>query len=244
LAYALAIDDRNLVIRQRLRKLYEEQNDWIRVSELLIGQAALEADVTERVKLLREAASMRAERLTDLAGSAEILEQASALVPEDRGLLLQLCDAYNQSGRGDRAAEALERIVASYGGRRSKELGDIHRRLGEAYLSQGSADRAKEEFEKAFRIEPGNVRVISKLAEVCLATSDAKRAQQLYSSLIIQIPKLEPGGPITKAIIYGRRGEASLMLGERDKAKQDLERALKEDPSLEWVREKLAALKA
>jgi tetratricopeptide (TPR) repeat protein len=244
LGVALAVDERNDAIRQRLRRLYEEQNDWAKVAELVISQVAVTDSVADQVKLLREASVMRAERLGDLAGAAEILERASALVPEDRELLLLLCDAYNKSGRGDRAAEALERIVASYGGRRSKELGDIHRRLGEAYLTQGVAERAKEEFEKAFRIEPGNVRVIARLAEVCLSTGDAKRAQQLYSSLIIQIPKLEPGGPITKALIYGRRGEASLLLGERDKAKQDLERALKEDSSLDWVREKLETLKA
>jgi tetratricopeptide (TPR) repeat protein len=214
------------------------------VAQLIVNQAEGTEAVPERVQLLREAAALRAERMQDLSGAAEILERASSLVPDDRELLLLLCDAYNQCGRGDRAAEALERIVASYGGRRSKELGDIHRRLGEAYLSQGDAGRAKEEFEKAFRIEPGNVRVISRLAEVCLTTGDAKRAQQLYSSLIIQLPKLEPGGPITKAFIYGRRGEASLLLGEKDKAKQDLERALKEDPSLDWVRAKLESLKA
>jgi tetratricopeptide (TPR) repeat protein len=244
LEVALAANGQKQAIRQRLRQLYEEQNDWSKVAQLVVNQALSMSTVPEQVQLLREAATMRAERLQDLTGAAEVLEKASALVPDDRELLLQLCDAYNQCGRGDRAAEALERIVASYGGRRTKELGDIHRRLGEAYLSQGAAERAKEEFEKAFRIEPGNVRVISRLAEVCLSTGDAKRAQQLYSSLIIQIPKLEPGGPITKAIIYGHRGEASLLLGERDKAKMDLERALKEDPSLEWVREKLSALKA
>jgi tetratricopeptide (TPR) repeat protein len=244
LEVALAANGQKQVIRQRLRKLYEEQNDWAKVSELVVSQALSSSSIPEQVQLLREAATMRAERLQDLNGAAEVLEKASALVPDDRELLLQLCDAYNQCGRGDRASEALERIVASYGGRRTKELGDIHRRLGEAYLSQGTADRAKEEFEKAFRIEPGNVKVIARLAQVCLSTGDAKRAQQLYSSLIIQIPKLEPGGPVTKAIIYGRRGEASLLLGERDKAKMDLERALKEDPSLGWVREKLESLKA
>jgi tetratricopeptide (TPR) repeat protein len=244
LEVALAANGQKPEIRQRLRKLYEEQGDWAKVAQLIVNQVATTTVVSEQVQLLREAATLRAERLQDLTGAAEVLERASALVPEDRELLLQLCDAYNQCGRGDLAAEALERIVASYGGRRTKELGDIHRRLGEAYLSQGGADRAKEEFEKAFRIEPGNVKVISRLAEVCLTTGDAKRAQQLYSSLIIQIPKLTPGGPITKAFIYGRRGEASLLLGERDKAKQDLERALKEDPSLEWVRVKLESLKA
>ncbi|HEY5956421.1 MAG TPA: tetratricopeptide repeat protein, partial [Polyangiaceae bacterium] len=244
LVVGLQTDATNTRLRNQLRALYERLGDWAKVSELIAQQAGLVEQPAERVKLLREAATVRAERLSDPAGAAALLAEASSLMPEDRELLLVLCDAYNQSGRGDRAAETLERIVASYGGRRSKELGDIHRRLGEAYLSQGAAEKAKEEFEKAFRIEPGNVRVIAKLAEVCLSIGDAKRAQQLYSSLIIQVPKLEPGGPLTKAIIYGRRGEASFILGERDKAKQDFERALQADASLTWVRERLAELKA
>ena len=244
LVVALSVNESNGALRAQLRALYEQLGDWSKVAGLIAQEASLTAVVVEQVRLLREAAAIRAERLSDPAGAADLLAHASALVPEDRELLLVLCDAYNLSGRGDKAAETLERIVASYAGRRSKELGDVHRRLGEAYLTQGVAERAKDEFEKAFRIEPGNVRVISRLAEVCLSIGDAKRAQQLYSSLIIQVPKLEPGGTLTKALIYARRGEASLALGERDKAKQDFERALQTDATLDWVRERLAQLKA
>ncbi len=244
LVVGLSVNENNGALRARLRGLYEQLGDWAKVAGLIAREAGLASVVADQVRLLREAASIRAERLSDAAGAADLLAHASSLVPEDRELLLVLCDAYNQSGRGDKAAETLERIVASYAGRRSKELGEIHRRLGEAYLTQGVAERAKDEFEKAFRIEPGNVKVISRLAEVCLSIGDAKRAQQLYSSLIIQIPKLEPGGTLTKALIYARRGEASLALGERDKAKQDFERALQTDATLDWVRERLAQLKA
>jgi golgin subfamily B member 1 len=241
---ALGVDENNTPLRARLRALYEKLENWSEVCNLIVREASLAPTALDQVRLLREAATIRADRLSDPGGAADLLAQASALVPEDRDLLLALCDAYNLSGRGDKAAETLERIVASYGGRRSRELGEIHRRLGEAYLAQGLAPRAKDEFEKAFRIEPGNVRVIARLAEVCLSIGDAKRAQQLYSSLIIQLPKLEPGSTITKAFIYSRRGEASLILGERDKAKLDFERALSADPSLDWVRDRLTQLKA
>ncbi len=244
LARGLAVDETNGDLRGRLRKQYQELEDWDRLAALATREAELTSNAPDRVRLLRESATIQLERRHDPAAAAALLEQASVLVPQDRDLLLELCDAYNASGRGQEAAGTLERIVESFGGRRSKELGEIHRRLGEAYWGQGAKDRAREELEKAFRIEPGNIRVIARLAEVSLATGDAKRAQQLYSSLIIQLPKLDPSGPITKGEIYGRRGEASLLLGDRDKAKQDFERALQADSSLTWVREQLEGLKS
>ena len=113
-----------------------------------------------------------------------------------------------------------------------------------AYLSLGEPNQGKEELEKAIRIEPGNVRVIAMLADVCIQINDAKRAQQLYSSLIIQIPKLGPDSPISKAEIYAHRGEASRLLGEKQKAISDFERALQADPTMESVKAKLAELKS
>ena len=52
-------------------------------------------------------------------------ERARDASPEDRELLLEVCDAYSSAGRADDAIKALEQIVESYGGRRSKELADI-----------------------------------------------------------------------------------------------------------------------
>ncbi len=244
LQHALASDAMNKEIRVRARALSEKMGDWDHVATLLSDEAALVEAATDKVGLLRDAARIRAEKLQDWSSAAALLEQASTFAPNDRDLLLSLCDAYTASGRAREAATALERIVESYGGRRTKELGEIHRRLAQAYLSQGEPDRAKDELEKAFRIEPGNVRVIALLADVCLQINDAKRAQQLYSSLIIQIPKLGPDSPISKAEIYAHRGEASRILGEKQKAISDFERALQADPTLDAVKAKLAALKS
>lgn len=241
-ARALEAEPDNGDLRSRLRALYEDLGAWEQLASLLSSESDAASEPVDKVRLLREAAALHLDKRGDPAAAAELLEKASAIAPNDRDLLLHLCDAHSASGRGDKAAATLERIVESYGGRRSKELGEIHRRLGEAYLAQRDPERARDELEKAFRIEPGNIRVIARLAEVCLSAGDAKRAQQLYSSLIIQLPKLDPTGPITKAEIYGRRGEASLRLGDKDKAKHDFERALQADPNLTWVKERLAEL--
>jgi tetratricopeptide (TPR) repeat protein len=240
----LADDPRNSEVRNRARSLSEKISDWDGVTTLLAEEADIVDAPADKVALLREAARIRGEKSQDWSAAAALLEKASAVAPNDRELLLSLCDAYTACGRAREAATALERIVESYGGRRTKELGEIHRRLALAYLSLGEPAKGKDELEKAFRIEPGNVRVIALLADVCLQIDDAKRAQQLYSSLIIQIPKLGPDSPISKAEIYAHRGEASRRLGEKQKAISDFERALQADPSMESVKAKLAELKS
>jgi golgin subfamily B member 1 len=156
--------------------------------------------------------------------------------------LLELCDEYNASGRGKAAAEVLEKIVASYGTKRTKELAEIHRRLAAAYLADGNGQRALEELDKAFRIEPGNIAVLASLGEVALNVGDVKKAQQMYRALLLQ--KLDDAGPIKKATVFVRLGDIHEKLGERPKAVQMYERALQTDPSLEEAKTKLAAAKA
>src|SRR6185503_11812065 len=132
------------------------------------------------IKLLRAAAGIQTSKRGDRGASAELLERASALKPDDRELMLELCDAYSASGRGKAAVEVLEKIVLSFGGKRSKELAEIHRRLAKAYLSDGEAQRAIDELDKAFRIEPGNVNVLKELGDASVKVGDLKKAQQMF----------------------------------------------------------------
>ena len=155
--------------------------------------------------------------------------------------MLELCDELNACGRGKAAAEVLERIVASYGTKRTKELAEIHRRLANAYLADDNGQRALEELDKAFRIEPGNIGVLSLLGETALKVGDLKKAQQMYRALLLQ--KLDEGGPIKKAIVFVRLGDIHQKLGEKPKAVQMYERALQTDAALEEARTKLAQAK-
>jgi Tfp pilus assembly protein PilF len=156
--------------------------------------------------------------------------------------MLELCDAYSASGRGKAAVEVLEKIVQSFGGKRSKELAEIHRRLAKAYQSDGDTTRAMDELDKAFRIEPGNVHVLKELGSVSIQVGDLKRAQQMFRALLLQ--KLDDGGPITKAEVFLNLGDVHLRLGEKQKAVQMLERAVQTDASLAKARELLAQAKA
>ena len=207
----------------------------------MAGDADFAATPEEKMRLYRQAAEIQSVKRQDSGAAAALLEKASALKPDDREILLQLCDAYSASGRGKAAAQALEKIVESYGGKRVKELGEIHRRLATAYLADGDTQRALEELDKAFRIEPGNVLVLKMLGEVAIQAGDLKKAQQMFRALLLQ--KLDDKSPITKPEVFMRLGEVHEKIGEKDKAIQMYERAVQSDDKLEAAKERLAALK-
>ncbi len=237
---ALALDPQSEEVRVSLRAQYEENGRWDKVAELLVSGVDPAADAKTKVKVFREAASIQAEKAGDHGAAADLLARASELVPDDRELLLELCDEYSASGRGAEAAEVLEKIVESFGGKRSKELGEIHRRLATAYLSQDEKDKALEQLDKAFRIEPGNVYVLKQLGEVALEQQDYKKAQQMFRALLLQ--RLGPKSPITKAQALLRLGQVHQAQGEKPKAKQMYERALQADASLEEAKALLESL--
>jgi Tfp pilus assembly protein PilF len=238
----LMADEKNAGLRSRLRGLYQSRQAWDKLATLVARDADFADSPPAKVLLLREAAGIQSGRRRDHAAAAELLEKATALMPGDRELLLQLCDAYSASGRGSAAAEVLEKVVESYGVKRTKELADVHRRLADAYVADGKTGKALEELDKAFRIEPGNIHVLKKLGEVALQAGDAKRAQQMFRALLLQ--KLEGNAPITKAEVFFNLGEVHLKLGEKDKAKQMYERAVQADAELARAKERLAELRS
>ena len=236
----LVHDERNPELRAGLRQLYESMSAWQELAGLLARDADFAATPEASVALLRQAALIHSERRADHGSAAEVLDRASRIRPDDRELLLALCDEYSASGRGQAAVEVLLKIVESYGSKRPKELGEIHRRLAKAYLAAGENQRAMEELDKAFRIEPGNVNVLTLLGQVAMDLGDYKKAQQMFRALLLQ--KLDESGPIKKSEVFLRLGEVHEKIGETPKAMQMYERAVQTD-GLEAARQRLAALK-
>jgi tetratricopeptide (TPR) repeat protein len=227
-------------LRDRLRALYQKLESWQRLAELVAGDAELAESTEEKVRHLRAAASLHLDKLGDGEAAAGLLQRATELRPDDRALLLQLCDVLSASGRSREAVEALQRIVDSYGGRRSKELGEIHRRLARAFRGQGNDAEALKELDQAFRIEPGNVGILKELGELALDLGELKKAQQMYRALLLQ--RLDDGSPISKAEVFYSLGRVHHALGEAPKAKQMLERAIQTDSSLDAARRLLDEL--
>ncbi len=237
----LAHEEQSVELRGKLRALYQSSKAWEKLSALLARDAELSATPAEAVKLLRQAAQIQSRERADHAAAADLLERASKIMPDDREILLELCDQYSGSGRGKAAAEVLQRIVDSFGTKRTKELGEIHRRLAAAYLADADLAKALEELDKAFRIEPGNVNVLTLLGDVALQLGDLKKAQQMFRALLLQ--KLdEVAGPIKKSMVFFRLGQVHERLDELPKAVQMYERAVQTD-GLPEAQARLAALK-
>ncbi|MDX2051207.1 MAG: tetratricopeptide repeat protein [Polyangiaceae bacterium] len=242
LEVALSLNPKNAELSVKLGALYEKNAEFGKLAALYSARAEQASTADEQVALLRKAATVESQHCQDPAAAARLLRQASDRKPEDRELLLELCDAYSAAGQSDQAILALEKVVESYGGKRAKELGEVHRRLANAYRTAGNMARTLEELDKAFRIEPGNVSVLKELGMVALEASDLKRAQQMFRALLLQ--KFDAQSPITKAEVFLYLGDIHEKLGEKDKALQMFERAVQTDATLGEAQKRLDALRA
>ncbi len=197
--------------------------------------------ILDQLRLLRLAADIHLLKRLSPQDAIPILERAAQLVPHDRELLLALCDAYNASERGREAAQVLEKVIASFGSRRTKELALYHHRLARALAQLGDKDVALAQLDMAFKIDPGSVNVLRDLGVLAFETNDLDRAQKTFRALLLQ--RLEPTSGISKGEVFYYLGEISAKQGDRAKAVQMFERAIENDPALERARTKLSELK-
>ncbi len=238
-------------VRDELRRLYRSRGAWDKLAELIAEEANAAEDEANKVALYRQAAEIQASECQDHAAAADLLERALELQPEDRDLMLSLCDEYTTSGRGGAAIEVLRRVVESYGGRRSKELGDIYFRIASAYLADGDDDAALKELELARKMDPGSIPTLHALGELSIRMADAsedaereehlKRAGNNFRSLLLQ--RLGESSPLSKAEVFCYLAEVHHRQGDDKKAIQMLERALASDKGLERAKELLDELK-
>lgn len=268
---ALALEGGNADVRGQLKSLYEKGKKWQELADLLVGDADLVATanpdakpaaapppgtslpppgasnaplgpIGEQVRLLRRAAEIHLNQRRSAPDAIPILERAAALVPHDRELLLVLCDAYNASERGRDAAAVLEKVIASFGTKRTKELALYHHRLGRALAQLGDKDVALAQFDMAFKIDPGSVSVLRDLGVLAFETNDLERAQKTFRALLLQ--RLDAALGISKGEVFYYLGEISAKQGDKVKAVQMFERAIENEPTLDKAKSKLSELKS
>jgi golgin subfamily B member 1 len=135
----------------------------------------------------------------------------------------------------------LERVIASFGNRRTKELALYHHRLARALRQLGDNDVALAQLDMAFKIDPGAVGVLRDLGVLAYETNDLDRAQKTFRALLLQ--RLDPNAGISKGEVFYYLGEISAKQGDKAKAVQMFERAIENDPALDRARAKLSELK-
>ena len=239
---ALAAGTREQETRDRLLALHERTGAFEPLAQLLTVEAEVSQDDAQRVTLLRRASEIYRDKLNDPGQAAALLERASAIVPEDRGVLVPLCDLYIAAGRQADAIPVLQKIIASYGGRRVKEVSTYHRMLARAHRGLNQVDRALAELDAAYRVDLTNIGVLADLGLLAFEQGDLERAQKTFRGLLLQ--KLDRDAPVTKADVYYYLGDISRQQGDRPKAISMLERAIAEQASHERARSLLASLRS
>lgn len=223
---AIEIDPSAERPRAELRQLYEQNERYAELASMLAEDEAGMEEPAQRVELLRRVATIYQEHLDDAASAAVFLERAAELTPEDRDVLLPLCDLYIAAGRQVDAVPVLERIIESFGSKRRKEVAVYHHRLGQAALGLGDRAKALEHFDAAFKIDLTSVPILRDMGRLCLEEGDTARAQKTFRALLLQ--KLQPADGITKADVYFYLGDIAHREGDARKAVSMLERAISE----------------
>jgi tetratricopeptide (TPR) repeat protein len=241
LARAIELDPTHPQALAELKSLAQKRGDAELLAWVLEREATLSADPKQRVALLRSLAELARDRLRDPGRAAGYYERALAIAPDDREMLLPLVDLYNECGRPGDAIPILEKIIASYGTRRNKELAQWQHRLGRAYESMGDTAQALAMYDAAFKVDLTSVPILRDLGLLCLRTGDLERAQKTFRALLLQ--RLDANSGITKADVYYYLGETLAQQNDKLKAIGMLERAVEADKTHARAINLLAQLK-
>ena len=238
---ALELDASNRDALEALKGLAQKRNDPALLASVTERELAFVTDPKVRVATLRGLTEIARTQLHDAARAASYLEQAAAITPDDRELLGPLVDLYNECGRPRDAVPILERIIASYGTRRTKDLAQWQHRLGRALEGLGETAAALAQYDAAFKIDLTSVPILRDLGLLCLKTGDLERAQKTFRALLLQ--RLDASAGITKADVYYYLAETLSRANDAAKAIGMLERALESDKQHARAAELLARLK-
>ncbi len=228
-------------VRSKLVALYEKYQAHESLAALLESVEERTSDVDAKVALLKRLGQLYLQQLNDTEAAARFLERAAEHASEDRDVLLPLCDIYISANRESDAVPVLEKIIASFGSRRNKELARYHHRLGQALAGMDDADGALKHYDAAFKIDLTNVSILRDLGKLCHARGDFERAQKTFRALLLQ--RLKPEAGITKADVYYYLGDIAHQQGNSTKAASMLERAIAEQKGHPAATELLAQVK-
>ncbi len=239
-------DDESL--RERLAWLYEQLGALKELAELVLEDARAQGDVGPRFAGLLRAGHLFLEAAQDPNNTGEMgthaavapLEEAHALRPSDLDCAALLADAYVGAGRLEEAHDLLTRTIATFKGRRARELSALYHRL--ARLAEYAGDRAGElqHLTTALDMDAQNGAVASELAYLAMELQSWDVAQRALR----QITMLKVPAPLPKALAYQHLGEIARHQGDTKRAMMLLKRAIDDDPSLESARALLDALQA
>ena len=141
---------------------------------------------------------------------------------------MKLADALSAAGRFAAARSVFERLIESFGRKRSPERAELHYRLARVAKESGDAARAESELDIATKMDLGHAPAMRMLAELCQEQGDLERAERTYRSLLMLVRRkkadeLDTIGP--SEVFYALSSIASAR-GQKGQADELLESAM------------------
>ncbi len=238
----------NKELRERLAWLYEQLGALKELAELVLEEARAAGDVAPRFEGLMRAGQIFLELAQDPASTAQIglpaaivpLEEAHALRPADLDCAALLSDAYVGAGRFEESQDLLLKTIATFKGRRARELSALYHRLARIAEILGDKVQELQHLTTALDMDAQNGVVASELAQTAMDIGNWDVAQRALRAVTM----LKTPAPLPKALAYQHLGEIARQQGDSKRAMMLLKRAIDDDPSLESARAILEALQA
>ena len=118
------------------------------------------SDEKQAAAFAREAADIYHRRLGAPERALPALERALALMPDERSVRAMMAGSLRAAGETGRARTLLEKIIADFGRRRSKERAALHGELALVARAEGKLDEALSELEQASQMDVGNTQIL------------------------------------------------------------------------------------
>lgn len=242
---AVELDPEHEEAFDALRALLEDQGKMNKVAELLERKLEPTTEKDKKIELLRNLGQIYLKKLREPERAVPFLEQARELEPHDKDVLLMLVDVYLGAGRQTDAIPVLQGLIeaetAARKGGRSKELAVYHHRLGQALEASGDRAAAKEEYEAAYKMDLGNVEVLSSLGLLSYQEGDFDQAMKVFRGLLLQRTQSET---LRKSDIYYLMGDIYMQQDDARRALSMFQRGLEADKTHEDCARMVEQLKA
>ncbi len=235
-------------LRQRLAWLYEQLGAIKELATLVLEEAHAAGDVAPRFEGLMRAGQLFLEHAQDPAQTQEVgvaaaiapLEEAHALRPTDLDCAALLSDAYVGGGRFDEAQDLLLRTIATFKGRRARELSALYHRLARVAEMLGDKPTELQHLTTALDMDAQNGVVASELAYLAMELQSYEVAQRALRAItMLKVP-----APLPKALAYQHLGEIARQQGDVKRAMMLVKRAIDDDPTLESAKTLLHVLQS
>jgi tetratricopeptide (TPR) repeat protein len=170
------------------------------------------------------------------------LERAVKAAPDDPAVLEPLADLYLAAGKYAEALPLYRALVEKVGkGRRNKDVGRLHFRIGQIAEKSGDAALALTEYNAAYQIDPGHTGTLEALGRLYMTQADWEKARRIYRAMLLA--NLDPAAGVSKADVYLHLGEIHEQLGEGPKALGMYERGLELEADHSRLKEALGRVR-